>query len=105
MSHEGVSKVSEDKGGVVVEIFGSQYRVRGDGDSEEIREIARYVDGKMKEIASKTPVGSLTSIAILAALNIAEELFRVRDERENFLREIDLVTTRMQRKLEEIASD
>lgn len=97
--------MSEDNGGVVVEIFGGQYRVRGDCDSEKIREIARYVDGKMKEVASTTPVSSLASIAILAALNITEELFRVRDERENFLREIDLVTTRMQRKLEEIASD
>ncbi len=97
--------MSEEKGGVVVEIFGNQYKVRGDCDPEQIQEIARYVDGKMKEVASKTPVSSLASIAILAALNIAEELFRVRNERVAFSREIDLVTTRMQRKLEEIAGD
>lgn len=97
--------MSKDNRGVVVEIFGNQYRVRGDCDREQIEEIARYVDGKMREIAGKTPVGSLASIAILAALNIAEELFRVRDEKQNFLKEIGLVTTRMQRKLEEIASD
>lgn len=97
-----VSKVSDDKGGVVVEIFGSQYRVSGDCGPEQIREIAQYVDGKMKEMAGKTPVASLASIAILAALNIAEELFRVRNERLAFAKEIDSVTTRMQRKLEEI---
>jgi cell division protein ZapA len=95
--------VSDEKGGVTVEIFGNEYKVRGDADPEYISQIADYVDGKMKEVAHGTPVGSLTKIAILAALNIAEELFRERTEKQSFLQDVDATTLRMRRKLEEIA--
>ena len=91
----------DEKGGVTVEIFGNEYRVRGDADPEHISQIADYVDGKMKEVAHGAPVGSLTKIAILAALNIAEELFRERTEKQKFMQDVDTTTRRMRRKLEE----
>jgi len=94
--------VSEDKGSVTVEIFGHEYKIRGDADPEYMAEIARYVDEKMKQVAKGAPVGSLARIGILAALNIAEELFRMRDEKLRVMEGIDSVTRRMQRKLEEI---
>jgi len=94
--------VSEDKGSVTVEIFGHEYKIKGDADPEYMAEIARYVDGKMKEVAKGAPVGSLAKIGILAALNIAEELFRMREEKTRVVQGIDSVARRMQRKLEEI---
>ncbi len=94
--------MSEDKGSVTVEIFGHEYKIRGDADPEYMAEIARYVDEKMKQVAKGAPVGSLARIGILAALNIAEELFRMRDEKLRVMEGIDSVTRRMQRKLEEI---
>jgi len=39
------------------------------------------VDGKMRELEKRLPAGSQTKLAILASLNIADELFRERDER------------------------
>ncbi len=95
--------MSDEKGGITVEIFGHQYKIRGDADPEYMAEIARYVDQKMKEVAKGAPVGSLAKIGILAALNIAEELFRVRDEKLRVIQGIDTVARRMQRKLEEVA--
>jgi len=94
--------VVDDKGGVTVEIFGQEYRVRGDTGGDHILEIAQYVDGKMKEVAHVAPAGSLTKVAILAALNIAEELFRERTERQKMVHEVETSTRRMRRKLEEI---
>ena len=94
--------MSEDKGSVTVEIFGHDYKIKGDADPEYMAEIARYVDGKMKEVAKGAPVGSLAKIGILAALNIAEELFRMREEKTRVVQGIDSVARRMQRKLEEI---
>lgn len=94
--------MSEDKGSVTVEIFGHEYKIKGDADPEYMAEIARYVDGKMKEVAKGAPVGSLAKIGILAALNIAEELFRMREEKIRVVQGIDSVARRMQRKLEEI---
>lgn len=92
----------DEKEGVTVDIFGHEYKIRGDADPEYILEIAQYVDGKMKEVAHGAPAGSLTKIAILAALNIAEELFRERTEKQRFMQDVDTSTRRMRRKLEEI---
>jgi cell division protein ZapA len=63
---------------VKVTIFGNEYRVRGDADEPYIQEIADYVDGTMREIAGEGRHISPTRIAILAAFNIADELFRQR---------------------------
>jgi cell division protein ZapA (FtsZ GTPase activity inhibitor) len=58
----------------------------------------------MKEVAKGTPapVGSLAKIGILAALNIADELFRERDEKRRVMEDVEATTRRMRRKLEEI---
>jgi len=94
--------VPDEKEGVTVDIFGHEYKIRGDADPGYILEIAQYVDGKMKDPAHGAPAGSLTKIAILAALNIAEELFRERTEKQRFMQDVDTSTRRMRRKLEEI---
>ena len=63
-----------------VTIFGSEYKIRG-ADPDYIQIVAAYVDGKMRELEQRLPAGNQTKIAILASLNIADELFRERDER------------------------
>jgi cell division protein ZapA len=73
---------------VKVEINGSEYRIRGDADPEYIQEIAHYVDSKMREVTSETDLGSSLKVAILAALNIAGELFRERDDRNSLLAQV-----------------
>ena len=61
-----------------VEIFGSVYHVRGDDDPEHLREVAALVDRRMREVAEKVTTVDTARIAILAALNIADEFFRCR---------------------------
>lgn len=61
-----------------VEILGETYTIRGDGDLEYIAKVAKYVDKKMQEIVSKTSTISTSKVAILVALNIADELFRTK---------------------------
>ena len=63
---------------VTVKIFGNEYRVRGDGGEDEIRDIARYVDSLMRDISVSGRHSSETRIAILAAFNIAAELHQQR---------------------------
>jgi cell division protein ZapA len=94
--------VSGDKGSVTVEIFGQEYKIRGDTDPEHVAEIAQYVDAKMKDVAKGAPVGSLAKIGILAALNIADELFAERAEKQAMQNGIESATSRIRRKLEEI---
>jgi cell division protein ZapA len=58
-----------------VNIYGEEYTIRSDGNEEYIREVSGYVDRKMREIAEKTSNKSPSRVAILAALNITDELF------------------------------
>ena len=72
-----------------VTIFGSEYKIRG-ADPDYIQVVAAYVDGKMRELTQRVPGGTPAKLAILASLNIADELFREREERtrrEHELRE------------------
>ena len=94
--------MSGDKGSDTVEIYGQEYKIRGDTDPEHMAEIAQYVDGKMKDVAKGAPVGSLAKIGILAALNIADELFKERSEKLKMQERIESATDKMRRKLEEI---
>ena len=59
-----------------VEIFGQTYNVRGEGDPNYLTELARFVDSRMREVAAKVATVDPMKIAILAALNIADEFSR-----------------------------
>lgn len=69
-------------GRVDVEIFGKVYTVRGDKDPDYVRRVAEYVDRKMREISQVTDTVSTSRIAILASLNIADELMTLLQESE-----------------------
>ena len=66
-----------------VEIFGQAYNVRGEGDPDYLTELARYVDARMREVAGEVSTVDPMKIAILAALNIADEFFRYRKQRQD----------------------
>jgi cell division protein ZapA len=61
---------------VSVEIFGQRYPIRAALDPEYIRRLATYVDGKIRAAGDSAPSGDPVRLAVLAALNIADELFR-----------------------------
>jgi len=61
---------------VSVEIFGQRYPIRSSLDPEYIRRLAAYVDGKIRAAGDSALSGDATRLAVLAALNIADELFR-----------------------------
>ena len=62
---------------VSVEIQGLRYPIRSDLDEQYIVRLAAYVDAKMQRATNEVPTGESMKIAVLAALNIADELFRV----------------------------
>jgi cell division protein ZapA len=72
----------DSKNMVQVQIFGHSYTIRGEADQAYILSVAAYVDRKMREVTEKLPVEALSKVAILASLNIADELFKERVLRE-----------------------
>jgi cell division protein ZapA len=79
---------------VEVEIFGQTFRVAaGDATPAYIQRLAYYVDEKMR--ASATKAMSLNRMAILTALNIADDLFKLRDSYEQSARLVDAKTEQL----------
>ena len=68
-----------DEDVVSVEIHGQRYPIRSSLDPEYVLRLAAYVDDKMRAAGEQTPSGDSLRLAVLAALNIADELFRCRD--------------------------
>ena len=60
-----------------IEIFDQKYRIRVKGEEDEkyINHLTSYVDQKMREVAVKSKSADAVKIAVLAALNIADEFF------------------------------
>jgi cell division protein ZapA len=61
-----------------IEILGREYKIRGAEDPAYIQEVARYVDAKLREVSQGASGAATDRVAILAAINIADELFQLR---------------------------
>jgi cell division protein ZapA len=69
-----------DEGRVVpVEIAGQRYPIRSSLDPDYVVRLATYVDEKMRAAADTSPSGDSMRLAVIAALNVADELFRCRE--------------------------
>src|SRR5256714_6317307 len=65
-----------------VDIYDQSYTVRSDGDPDYLKQLAEYVDRRMREISSGTLTVDSRKVAILAALYIADELHQLRRSHE-----------------------
>lgn len=63
-----------------VDIFGETYVLRAVESPAYIQRVAAYVDGKFYEVAKGDPALSSPKMAVLASLNIADELFKREEE-------------------------
>ncbi len=85
-----------------VEIYGQSYNLRGDGDPTYIQDLAVYVDDKMNQIAKSTTTVDSLKVAILAALNIADEYHQMKREAEKQRLDIAVRTSEWERMLDSV---
>lgn len=76
-------------GSVEVTILGQKYTVKGDAPEDHIRKLASFVDGKLKEVYTSAPGITPLKAAILASLDIADELYKLQEAQENITRTIE----------------
>jgi cell division protein ZapA len=69
-------------GKVKIDIYDQSYNVNADQNEERVKELAEYVDTKMREVADATHTVDSLKVAVLAALNIADEMFTVRERQQ-----------------------
>jgi cell division protein ZapA len=79
-------KRAEEGNSIRVEIYDESYHLRG-SDPAYIQRLADLVDGKMRAIAQHTSTVDSLRVAVLAALNIADEYFQLQRQQEGMERE------------------
>jgi cell division protein ZapA len=78
--HQPVKDSSNNS--VRVEIFDQAYNLRG-SDADYILKLAEYVDTKMRAVADQTHTVDTVRVAVLAALNIADEYHLLKRNQDN----------------------
>jgi cell division protein ZapA len=85
---------------VSVEIMGQNLEVASDADADWVRAVARSVDARAREIRAKARNINAVDLAILTALNFADELERLRLEYRELLEQIDALNKRLSESFE-----
>lgn len=75
--------MDDDKVTVRVNICGTEYPIQAEEEAEYIQRIAAYVDERMREVPVSVTMQSLTSVAVLTAIRIADELHKEREKQQN----------------------
>jgi len=83
-----------------VRIFNQTYNVRSENEPEYIEKLAALLDSKMAEISNLTPTVDTVRVAVLAALNIADEYFLAQTRLEALEQEVEVRSREMISELE-----
>jgi cell division protein ZapA len=80
--------MSAKRNSVRVSILNEEYAIRSDTSAEHTRAVAQYVDRAIRQVMSSGSVVESNRAAILAALQIAGELFEARDSADDLAQSI-----------------
>jgi cell division protein ZapA len=89
------------KKAIEVEIMGERVTLRTDSEEAYVRNVAEYVDRKMQEVLKSTRPTAKSSVAMLAALNIADEYQRLRDHHDAISQRVNALLKRLATNLTE----
>ena len=81
--------------GVNVEIMGQSLTVASDADDEWVKAVAKTVDERIKSISADIRTANSVNLAILAALNFADELERLKQEHQRVIDRIEAMNRRL----------
>jgi len=84
-----------------VEILGQKLTISSDAEEGYMLKVAGYVDGKMQELMRASKPVAKTNVAMLAALNIADEYHRLKDTHEAILTRLDQLSKKLSTTLSE----
>jgi cell division protein ZapA len=87
---------------ITVEIAGQRYPIRSSLDERYVAELAAYVDQKMRAASETAPASDMLGLAVLVALNIADEYFRARDQQSHVNGEFNERAVRLERLVDEV---
>ena len=90
---------------VTVEIAGQRYPIRSALDERYVAELAAYVDQKMRDASDAAPASDILGLAVLVALNIADEYFRARDRQSEAHGHLNERAVRLEQIVDEVLAE
>lgn len=75
---------------VEIKVFGQTFSVKTDAEEDYLQAVAQYVNEKMEEVLKKTRSVSTLNVAILTALNIADDLLKEKEQRKALVKEVEV---------------
>ena len=87
---------------VTVEIAGQRYPIRSNLDEKYVAELAAYVDAKMRAASDTAPASDMLGLAVLVALNIADEFFRARAQQTEAHGQLNERAMRLERYVDQV---
>jgi cell division protein ZapA len=90
---------------ITVEIAGQRYPIRSSLDERYVAELAAYVDQKMRAASVSAPASDLLGLAVLVALNIADEYFRARQQHSSAHGDINERAMRLERLVDDVLAE
>ena len=84
-----------------VEILGQKFTISSEAEEGYMLKVAGYVDSRMQELMQASKPVSKSNVAMLAALNIADELHRLKDSHEAVMNRLDQLSKRISTTLTE----
>jgi cell division protein ZapA len=96
--------VAQSNGSIRVEIYDQSYNLRG-SDGDYIFKLAEYVDAKMRAVAEQSSTVDSLRLAVLAALNIADEYHVLKRKYEAIANEVSQRTRNLSGALDEVLQE
>jgi cell division protein ZapA len=78
-----------------IKLLGQEFAILSDSGDEEVARIVDYINGKAEEIGKSLSNPTTLNIAILVSLNIADEFFRLKGEKENIYNQLENKSERL----------
>jgi len=97
--------VAKEPQSIRVVIYDQEYFMRGDLNEEYIQKLAQYLDTKMRSIAERTRTVDTLRVAMLAALNVADEYHQLKARYEEVTLQMDQKVGECANALDEILKD
>jgi cell division protein ZapA len=84
-----------------VEIFGQTFTVTSEDDEQYVRELASYVDQRMRQIGGSTKTAVPLRVAIMAALSIADECYKANHREAEIQKEAERLSSLLLKRIEQ----
>jgi len=84
-----------------VQILGQKFTISSDAEEDYMLKVAGYVDGKMQELMNSPKAVTKANVAMLAALNIADEFHRLKDAHDAIMVRLDQLSKKLSTRMSE----